>query len=280
MAKSSRNDYKVWYFMSKYFEVIGDTGNVVIDDQFECLEVIDSFPLSQCIKHDLTGGGVRYHNYIYNFPRSIKSGAVVGISINDLNGLPFFAFDVGTGYIRFYGQGSGIDNIGIVSVERDDIIQNSTLYVFDVANRGPSEHGIGIEIINENNKIVYTSDSDYLNVIACGSDENKTITEVPITDATTVVIKLGDDNSSEYWSSHKNGIVGAEYTKRPAFMINNNTINIAPSIASIAYIADVQGPTYDPSTGQWIDPNSGSAQDWKYTFSAWLGYGWMVGNVY
>ena len=40
--------------MSNYLEIIGDDKRVVIDDKFACMEVVDSFPLSQCTKEDMS----------------------------------------------------------------------------------------------------------------------------------------------------------------------------------------------------------------------------------
>lgn len=263
-----------------YLEVIGDNGNVVIDDNFACLEVIDSFPLSQCSRQDWAGGYAKYHNYVYNFPHTIKSNAMVGISLNGLNGVPAFSFDVTQNYIRFFGNGSGINNIGIVSVDRADIIQNSTLYVFDISEKGASTSGCGLEILNSAGKVVYSSNSSYLNVIDCGSDESKDIVQIPFSSSVTVAVKLGDDNSSEYWMSHHLGQTGGEYTKRPAFKVENNTVKIGPHFLGIVFPDDFDTPTYNPSTGQWEDNyGSGDLIEYEYFFSAWLGYGWLVGNI-
>ena len=66
--------------MSTYFEVIGDDKRVVIDDKFACMEVVDSFPLSQCKKEDRASSTAKWHNYYYKFPpaHSIPYNALVG----------------------------------------------------------------------------------------------------------------------------------------------------------------------------------------------------------
>lgn len=119
--------------MSKYLEIIGDDKRVVIDDKFACMEVVDSFPLSQCDKTDMSSNTAFFHDYYYMFPsgHSIPDNALVGISLNGITSeVPFSYFAAGNA-IRFFGDGSGVSQVGIVSIERDDIIATSTLYIFD-----------------------------------------------------------------------------------------------------------------------------------------------------
>lgn len=265
--------------MAKYLEIKNDNSEVVIDDQFQCLEVIDSFPLSQCTKKDQSDGSGVYNNWYYFFPRSIPNGAVVGISLNNMPNTNLFSFDITSTYIRFWGDGSAIQNMGLFSITKDDVVANCTLYVFDVATRGASSSGVGLEICNASNKLVYSSACNYLDTIACGSDDTTTIS-IP-QDKVSVLIALGYDNSRNYYQpNHHTAPTGAEYTKRVGIYINNGKLTITPQTCSIAYLGESQTPEYNESTGQWTYPD----EEWDdvdgiYDFSAWLAYGWLVGTI-
>lgn len=243
------------YIDMKYFELIGDTENVVIDDNFECLELIDSFPLSQCTK--VAGS---YDTY-YRYPRTVN-GILYGISIGGLAGKQWFSFDADSNTIRFYGQGSNVQNIGMVSVARDDIIANATLYVYGISNRLPSEHLDGIEIYNAEGKVVFSSDCEYLNTIACGSDYTETITF----SNNAIIFNLGYDRSCDYYNSPHLGIDGFDYTLRARFDVQENSV----SISRVSYGTLWHEFSYDEL--EWYD-------DIEHYFEAWLGYGWLIASI-
>ena len=189
--------------MSNYLEIIGDDKRVVIDDKFACMEVVDSFPLSQCDKVDMSSNTASWHDYYYVFPsgHSIPGNALVGISLNGITSEVPFSYEAEFSHIRFFGKGSGVDQVGIVSIERDDIIATSTLYIFDNATRTPSKHGVGLEIVNDKNEIVFSSERPYINVLKCGSEEKDSVS----TASTKPIIacNLGDDYYYElYQQSH------------------------------------------------------------------------------
>lgn len=268
--------------MATYLEIKNENGGVVLDDSYQCLEVIDSFPLSQCTKENWSGG-TKYGNYYYRFPRSIPSGAVVGISLNNMPNTNLFSFDITQSYIRFWGEGSAINYVGLVSIAKDDIISSCTLYVFDVAKTGPSEHGVGLEIYNAAGDVVYSNTKDYLDVIACGSDDTKQIV-IP-SGKTSVLIALGYDNSYEYYQlAHYYAPTGGEYTKRVGCHMNNGTITLTPQTCSAVYIGDGTGsdtPYYDHNTGGWVFPDDSYIDEGPviYEYSTWLAYGWLVGTI-
>lgn len=242
--------------MAKYFEVINDDNSVVIDDNYECLELVDSFPLSQCTK--VTTGASIY----YRFPRTI-SATLYGISVNGLNNVSKFSFDTGASHIEFYDSNSAIRNVGIISVARDDIISKATLYAFNIPNRKASTNGIGLEIYNASGNVVYSSLKKYLNTLACGSDYTKTVAF----NGTTIIFNLGYDRSSDYYISHNLGGSGFEYTMRPFYEIKNNTVTITRATYSVLF------SDFD------YDEKNYSDYDIEHYFEAWLGYGWLIGNV-
>lgn len=268
--------------MATYLEIKNENGGVVLDDNYQCLEVIDSFPLSQCTKENWGGGGTKYSNYYYRFPRNIPSGAVVGISLNNMPNTNLFSFDITQTHIRFWGEGSAINNIGLVSIAKDDIVNSCTLYVFDVDDSPPKEHGVGLEIYNAVGNVVYSNTKDYLDVIACGSDDTKTLT-IP-SGKTSVLITLGYDNSYEYYQlAHHYAPTGGEYTKRVGCYINNGTVTLTPQTCMVMYVGDIGDdvPYYDHNTGQWVYPDDIYIDEGPaiYEYSAWLAYGWLVGVI-
>lgn len=269
--------------MSTYFEVIGDDKRVVIDDKFACMEVVDSFPLSQCKKEDMfsnaaAGAG---HNYYYKFPsgHSIPDDALVGISLNGITSeVPFSYFAIGD-TIRFYGDGSAVAQVGIVGIERDDIIATSTLYMFNHATRTPSEHGTGLEIINDKNEIVFSSERPYINVLKCGSDEKDSVS----TASTKPIIacNLGYDYYYElYQQSAHISPQGVESLKRPTYILKNQVVSIVPRFFNTFWTGDSQAPEYNPDTGEWTYPDNGGPEyGGFYEFDAWYNYGWLVGTI-
>lgn len=240
--------------MTKYFEVIGDEENVVIDDNFECLELVASFPLSQCTK--VTVG----NNVYYRYPKSVYGGVLYGITVGGLVGKAWFSFETDSMQIKFYDQNSNLSGVGMVSVARDDIIANSTLYVYGISDRKPSEHMVGLEIYNEQGKVVFCSDCEYINTIACGSDYTETI----LYSGNAIIFNLGYDRSCDYYESHKYGRNGYDYTMRPKFEITSNSISISKANYGTLWVEN---------------PDFNSDVDIEHYFEAWLGYGWLVASI-
>lgn len=267
--------------MSTYLEVIGDDKRVVIDDKFACMEVVESFPLSQCKKKDMSSNTAKWHNYYYEFPsgHSIPDNALVGISLNGITSeVPFSYFAAGNA-IRFFGDGSAVSQVGIVSIERDDIVAVSTLYVFNHATRSPSEHGTGLEIINDKNEIVFSSERPYINVLKCGSDEKDSVS----TASTRPIIacNLGYDYYYElYARAHHIEPNGVESHKRPTYILKNQVVSIVPRFFNVFWMGDSQAPEYNPDTGEWTYPDVGGPEyGGFYEFDAWYNYGWLVGTI-
>lgn len=240
---------------TKYLEIINDNNSVVIDDNYACLELIDSFPLSQCTK---INSGVSYY---YRYPHSISGATLYGISLNGLNGISWFSFEADANNLYFYDVNSAKANIGIVSVARDDIISKASLYAFGIPNRKASTHGFGLEICNSDGDVVYTSEHKYLNVLGCGSDYTQSIALNGI----TMAFNLGYDRSCDYYDSHHSGKSGAEYTMRARFQIQNDTVSISRQMFSVIYV------DFNNETAKYDDVE-------RY-FEAWLGYGWLIGNI-
>lgn len=268
--------------MSKYLEIIGDDKRVVIDDKFACMEVVDSFPLSQCKKEDMSSNTASWHDYWYIFPsgHSIPDNALVGISLNGITSeVPFSYFAAGNA-IRFFGDGSAVSQVGIVSIERDDIIATSTLYIFDNGGeKTPSKHGVGLEIRNDKNEIVFSSERPYINVLKCGSegkDSVSTASTKPI-----IACNLGYDYYYElYQQSHHVSPNGVESYKRPTYILKNQIVSIVPRFFNTYWIGDSQAPEYNPDTGEWTYPdNGGPDYGGFYDFDAWYNYGWLIGTI-
>lgn len=241
----------------KYFEIINDNDSVVIDDNYECLELIDSFPLSQCVK-ETSGFTVRYR-----FPR-VVGATLYGVSVNDLNGVSKFSFETTSDSIYFFGTNSPKANVGIVSVARDDIVSKATLYAFGKPNRKASTHGVGLEIYNASGDVVYSSNKRYLNALACGSDYAKSVAF----NGTTIIFNLGYDRSCDYYFHHALGGSGFEYTMRPFYEVKNNAVTITRATYSVLF-SDFDYDEENYRYEEW---------DFEHIFEAWLGYGWLVGN--
>lgn len=267
--------------MSTYLEVIGDDKRVVIDDKFACMEVVDSFPLSQCKKQDMSSNTAFFHNYYYVFPsgHSIPDNALVGISLNGITSDVPFSYSTTGDAICFWGDGSAVAQVGIMAIERDDIVAVSTLYVFNHATRSPSEHGTGLEIINDKNEIVFSSERPYINVLKCGSDEKDSVS----TASTKPIIacNLGCDYYYElYQQSHNISPQGVESHKRPTYILKNQVVSIVPRFFNTWWTGDSQAPEYNPDTGEWTYPDNGGPEyGGFYEFDAWYNYGWLVGTI-
>lgn len=269
--------------MSTYLEVIGDDKRVVIDDKFACMEVVDSFPLSQCQKEDMSSNTAKWHNYYYKFPsgHSIPDNALVGISLNGITSEVPFSYSTSTtrDAICFWGDGSAVAQVGIMAIERDDIVAVSTLYVFNHATRSPSKHGTGIEIINDKNEIVFSSERPYINVLKCGSEEKDSVS----TASTKPIIacNLGLDYYHElYCQSAHISPNGVESHKRPTYMLKNQVVSIVPRFFNTFWAGDSQAPEYNPDTGEWTYPNNGGPEyGGFYEFDAWYNYGWLIGTI-
>ena len=216
MAESDRANYCVLWgvLMTKYFEAINDSNqSIVIDDTFKNIEVLDSFPLSEC---NFTTWHDSNHGY-YSLKRGNANTALVGISLNPLVGLPWFMYHGTYGYIYLYDGNSGIQDVGIFPVKRDDIAEASTIYLLGFSNSEPSTHGTGIEIYNADGKVVYSSEQQYLEAVACGSTD----AEVTLQD-NLVFFTLGVDHAADILTGHQTGSYGAEYTKYPALEVTSN----------------------------------------------------------
>lgn len=213
--------------MANYFEAISDTDEaIVIDDTFKNIEVLDSFPLSQCrfiTQNDSNHGA-------YSLLRTNPKTALVGIGLNDLNGLSWFMFNSDYGHIYFYDNNSGIEDVGLFPVRRNDISAVATVYLLGFAENDPSAHGIGLEIYNADGKIVYSSVTQHLDILAC-TDGN---TQMALTD-NMVFMTLGTDHAADIKASHHKGWWGAEYTKYPAIEVANNVVSVSPHNATVYY---------------------------------------------
>lgn len=239
----------------KLFEISSPDGAIVIDDSFKNIELLDHFPLSACTFHP---NHLSQNHGSYSLLRTNPKATLVGISLNGLNGVNRFGFTIDSVEISFYDNRSGISNIGILPVKRDDIASTAHVYLFGFGDDSPTEHGAGLEICNAAGKIIYSSAKRYLNVLGCGSEKSETVQM----NGTTIAFTLGTDHVTKIYENHKVGAKGVEYDRYPRFTVNENSISIGMIEARTVYI-----PSEDVPWG------------WHLIFHCYYNFGWLIGNV-
>lgn len=239
----------------KFFELLNPDGAIVIDDNFKNIELLDHFPLSACTFYP---NHLSQNHGSYSLLRTNPKVTLIGISLNGLNGVSRFGFTADNTGISFYDSHSGIDNIGILPVKRDDIANTAHVYLFGFGDDSPTEHGTGLEICNAEGKIIYSSAKRYLDVLGCGSGKNETVQM----NGTTIAFVIGTDHVTKIYENHKVGAKGVEYDRYPRFTVNENSITVGMIEARTIYTTDD-----DPPLG------------WHLIYHCYYNFGWLIGNV-
>lgn len=77
--------------MAKYFEVFNSSDDsILIDDTFKNLQLLDSFPLSEC---KFNQGYVDSSHGYYGLARAVPNALLIGIGINNLANKSSFALN-------------------------------------------------------------------------------------------------------------------------------------------------------------------------------------------
>lgn len=240
----------------KFFEILNPDGAIVIDDTFKNIELLDHFPLSDCTFHP---NHLSQNHGSYSLLRTNPKSTLIGISLNGLNSVNRFGFTADNTGISFYDDHSGLENLEILPVKRDDIANTAHVYLFGFGNDSPTEHGTGLEICNADGKIIYSSAKRYLNVLGCGSEKSETVQMT----GTTIAFTLGIDHVTKIYESHKAGAKGVVYDRYPRFTVNENSISIGMIEAQTVYIPFDDAPDWG----------------WRLIFHCYYNFGWLVGNV-
>lgn len=242
--------------MAKYFEVINeDSGSVVIDDMFKNVELVGTYPLSSFTKNFPDHPRVDY-----SFPIENRESIIYGIGLRELAGKEFCISIVrktwdNKVHIAFHEPQPN----GYLNVIRDDIIQIGKLYAFEYKNRIPSPHLCGVEIYNDTGRVVYTSDTKYLQVINCATGVENA--ETPIS-GESVAIVLGSDYFADILE-HSVGARGVISEWHPIFTVKKDSVRVKRQGLNLFYMGKVK-------------PNDGNA---VRSVGIGYAYGWMIGRV-
>ena len=244
--------------MAKYFEVVNQNDeSIVIDDRFICLELQEIFPLSGFNRVP----GDSYRNPHYTQKHNLGAPVFWGIGLDGLGGKSICPQITGIDdavRVEFYDPKS--KEVYLNKILRDDIAQVAKIYAFSIRGRDPSAHLTGLEIYNEQWKVVYSSQYGHLNVLACDC-----------VDATVafgrggVAFILGEDTAYDYHESAHSGMFGAEYVIYPQFTIKDNTVKIQKIVKQTVYVDDIDEILRDPFH--------------EHRYAAGAAYGWLVGEV-
>lgn len=240
----------------KFFELLSPDGAIVIDNNFKNIELLDHFPLSDCT---FRPNHLSQNHGSYSLLRTNPKATLTGISLNGLNGVNPFGFDTGASSISFYDRRSGLENMGIIPVKRDDIAGVAEVYLFGFSDDTPSVHGTGLEVCNADGKVIYSSSKRYMNVLGCGSEKSETVQM----NGTTIAFTLGTDHVTKIYENHKVGAKGVEYDRYPRFTVNENSITVGMIEARTVYIPDDDAPDWG----------------WHLIFHCYYNFGWLIGNV-
>ena len=246
--------------MAKYFEAVNPNNeSIVIDDTFMCLELRGVFPLSDFRRYP----GDTYHDPYYEQKHNLGGGIPWGFGLNGLAGKSFCPEIIMTTLdsVSVYFRNPNAGNFHKDKILRDDITASAKLYAFSLNARLPTEHMAGLEVYNDLGKVVYSSAYGHLHVLACGCENEVTISH----NGSPVVFVLGKDISYDYHVSRKEGIVGAEYAMFPQITVGDNSVSIKKITKMIAYAGSINAVKEDP--------------EYEHYRGSWLAFGWLVGEV-
>lgn len=241
----------------KFFETFNEKGQgVVIDDTFKNLELLNTIPMKTCEFIKSTYDDKHGH---YLLPNWNDKTVLVGIGLNDITGVDPFGIELSR-EIRIYDQKSGIAGFGIYPSKRDDIANKAKIYLFGWGGNEPTKHMTGLEIYNENGKVIYNSGKKYLNVLGCGSDKAQTFNFM----GQTIFFTLGVDEVEKKWVTAHIGAEGVSYEQMPGLRIENGSVKIAPIRATAVYVSEE-------------DPRDHPNYEYICNFS--YHYGWLIGSI-
>jgi hypothetical protein len=246
--------------MAKYFEAVNPNNeSIVIDDTFMCLELRGVFPLSDFRRYP----GDSYYDPCYKQKHNLGGGILWGFGLNGLAGKSFCPEIIMTALdsVSVYFRNPNAGDFHKDKILRDDITASAKLYAFSLDARSPTEHMTGLEVYNDLGKVVYSSAYGHLHVLACGCENEVTISH----NGSPVVFVLGEDISYDYHVSRKEGIVGAEYAMYPQITVGDNSVSIKKITKMIAYAGDINKVKKDPEHEHYR--GSGFA------------FGWLLGEV-
>lgn len=246
--------------MAKYFEAVNPNNeSIVIDDTFMCLELRGVFPLSDFRRYP----GDTYYDPCYKQKHNLGGSILWGFGLNGLAGKSFCPEIIMTTLdsVSVYFRNPNAGDFHKDKILRDDITASAKLYAFSLDARSPTEHMTGLEVYNDLGKVVYSSAYGHLHVLACGCENEVTISH----NGSPVVFVLGEDISYDYHVSRKEGIVGAEYAMYPQITVGDNSVSIKKITKMIAYAGDINKVKKDPEHEHYR--GSGFA------------FGWLLGEV-
>ena len=241
----------------KFFETFNEKGQgIVIDDTFKNLELLNIIPMKECEFVKSTYDDKHGHYFLPNWDNKT---VLVGIGLNDITGAEPFGIELSR-EIRIYDKNSDVTNFGIYPSKRDDIVNKAIIYLFGWGGNEPTKHMAGLEIYNEDGKVIYNSEKKYLNVLGCGSDKAQTFNFM----GQTIFFTLGVDGVEKVWIAPHIGAEGVSYEQIPGLRIETESVTIAPIRATAVYIADQ-------------DPRDFFNCVYICRFS--YHYGWLIGNI-
>lgn len=244
--------------MAKYFEAVNNNGSICVDDTYQNLELLEVVELKNA-KKTLVSDTPYGKNWEYTYTCSevaSKNGLLRGVGLSELTGKSFCMSIVGNN-IYFYDPKAGNKNWA----ERDDVMEKARLYIFGYNNRQPAKHLAGLEIYNANGDVVYSSNAQYLDVLACGNSKTATVAFNKNDDV--CILELGSDRFLQLYTVHHQGTNGIDSETHPYFEISDGTVTIKKMTFNDSYVDD-------------INMNHPMLQK---EFEAWYTYGWLMGRV-
>ena len=244
--------------MAKYFEAVNNDGSICVDDTYQNLELLEVVELKNA-KKTLISDTPYGKNWQYTYTCSdiaLKNGLLRGVGLSELAGKSFCMSIVGNN-IYFYDPKAGNKN----GAERDDVMEKARLYIFGYNNRQPAQHLAGLEIYNADGGVVYSSDAQYLDVLACGNEETANVAFDKNDDV--CILELGSDTFLHLYIVAHQGTKGIDSETHPYFEISDGAVTIKKVTFNDAYVDD-------------IDMEHPLIQE---EFKAWYTYGWLMGRV-
>lgn len=266
----------------KYFGIYNsDRDKIVVDDTYVNLEVVGEFKLKE-LEKNLAFPALyesdrdRYKEFI-NYGSYILYGKLDGDEYRQLiygiglNATQDFSchVDLCSG-VSFYTQKSDMGVYGVVPVFAPELEDILTVYVIAIPTRKPQKHGFGLEVYNAQGETVFNSNKQHINVIACGSDEKKTI---KIQDK-TAIFQLGKDYFQAVCRWHHLPPAGAEHQRVISITVQNGMATIAPFDIHAVY--NEPGIVWGPN-GYYIPSSRPTPEAESYKF--FNNFGWLVANI-
>lgn len=244
--------------MAIFFEAVNNDGSICVDDTYQNLELLEVVELKNA-KKTLISDTPNGKNWQYTYTCSdvaSKNGLLRGVGLSELAGKSFCMSIVGNN-IYFRDPKAGKKNC----VERDDVMEKARLYIFGYNNRQPAQHLAGLEIYNADGGVVYSSDAQYLDVLACGNEETATVAFDKNDEV--CILELGSDTFLHLYIVAHQGENGIDSEAHPYFEISDGAVTIKKMTFNDAYVGDVD--MHHPMMYE--------------VFKAWYTYGWLMGRV-